>query len=63
VGLTIEQAEKITNQDIAAALGGLPEQKMHCSVLGEQVLEKAIACYRGRPAGANEEKMICECSA
>lgn len=61
VGLTIEQAEKITNQDIAAALGGLPEQKMHCSVLGEQVLEKAIACYRGRPAGAKEEKMICEC--
>ncbi|SEM04483.1 NifU-like protein [Syntrophus gentianae] len=59
-GLTVEDAEKITNQDIAASLGGLPKQKMHCSVLGEQVLEKAIAYYRGNPAD-NKEEMICEC--
>jgi len=60
-GLTIEEAEKITNQDIAASLGGLPQQKMHCSVLGEQVLGKAIAYYRGKPAGTKEGKTICEC--
>jgi NifU-like protein len=59
-GCTIEEAEKITNQDIAAFLGGLPPQKMHCSVLGEQVLERAIAYYRGKPADKREE-IICEC--
>jgi len=60
-GLTIEEAENITNQDIAASLGGLPEQKMHCSVLGEQVLGKAIAYYRGKPAETKEEEILCEC--
>lgn len=60
-GLTIEEAEKITNQDIADSLGGLPPQKMHCSVLGEQVLEKAIAYYRGNPAEAKAKEVICEC--
>jgi NifU-like protein len=60
-GLTIEEAEGITNQDIAASLGGLPEQKMHCSVLGAQVLEKAIAYYRGTPLGTREGQIICEC--
>lgn len=59
--LTVEEAEKITNQDIADSLGGLPPQKMHCSVLGEQVLEKAIAYYRGNPEKAKTEEMICEC--
>lgn len=60
-GLTVEEAEKITNQDIAASLGGLPPQKMHCSVLGEQVLEKAIAYYRGQPGQTEAEEIICEC--
>lgn len=60
-GLTIEEAEGITNQDIAASLGGLPEQKMHCSVLGAQVLAKAIAYYRGKPSGTREGQIICEC--
>jgi len=60
-GLTIEEAEKITNQEIAASLGGLPQQKMHCSVLGEQVLGKAIDYYRGKPTEAKAEEIICEC--
>jgi len=60
-GLSIEEAETITNQEIAASLGGLPPQKMHCSVLGEQVLEKAIAYYRGNPAEAKKTELICEC--
>ncbi|MGA1864287.1 MAG: Fe-S cluster assembly protein NifU [bacterium] len=62
-GKTIEEVEKITNQDIVDFLGGLPEQKMHCSVLGRQALEQAIANYKGARFSKKEEegKVICEC--
>ena len=60
-GLSLEDAEKITNEDIAEFLGGLPKQKMHCSVLGRDALEKAIANYRGEAEKKVEGNIVCEC--
>ncbi|MBU0878305.1 MAG: Fe-S cluster assembly protein NifU, partial [Candidatus Omnitrophica bacterium] len=64
IGMTIEEASRVTNRDIVEYLNGLPNEKMHCSVMGMEALEAAIAQYRGVPAKketAGEERIICKC--
>jgi Fe-S cluster assembly protein NifU len=66
IGKTLEEAAKITNQDIANELGSLPEEKMHCSVMGMEALEAAIKSYKegGKPVVYEQEsssKIICKC--
>ncbi|MGE4504476.1 MAG: Fe-S cluster assembly protein NifU [Desulfovibrionaceae bacterium] len=65
-GMTVEQAEKLTNKEIAEYLGGLPREKMHCSVMGQEALEAAIKGWRGEehvPMGHahHEGQLVCEC--
>lgn len=62
-GLTLDEATKVTNKDIAEHLGGLPEQKMHCSVMGREALEAAIENYQsgGKKKHELEGNVICTC--
>ncbi|GFM32157.1 Fe-S cluster assembly protein NifU [Desulfovibrio subterraneus] len=62
-GRTVAEAEKITNKEIAEFLGGLPQQKMHCSVMGQEALEAAIKNWRGEEVEQHEHEgeLVCKC--
>lgn len=70
VGMTLEEAAKVTNKDIVKHLGTLPEEKMHCSVMGMEALQAAIADYKKRHGEAVQEtsgdddhegRIVCRC--
>ncbi len=71
IGKSVEDVRKITNKDIADELGGLPPEKMHCSVMGYEALEDALKGYVDKDDlndaldevndNKVEEKIVCTC--
>ena len=53
IGKTVEEALTITNKKVVEVLGGLPSQKLHCSVLAEEAIKKAIEDYISKKESKN----------
>jgi nitrogen fixation NifU-like protein len=65
-GMSIEQAYHLTPKDVAKELGGLPEHKIHCSVLGDKALRAAINDYYRKNGMEDkitkeEARIVCQC--
>ena len=60
-GMHIDEAIKITNEDISDFLDGLPKEKIHCSVMGRDALERAIGDYKGEAVVIKPGKEVCHC--
>ena len=70
-GKTLEEARRLTNQDIADYLGELPEEKMHCSVMGSEAFDAALKDLKAKhpewevpvPEEVEEgaERIVCHC--
>ncbi len=56
IGMKVEDALKVTNAKVVEYLEGLPPQKIHCSVLAEEAIKKAIENYRDKKAGKEIKK-------
>lgn len=63
IGKPLDEVKKITNKDIADKLGGLPPEKMHCSVMGHEALEDALGKYLHEDLGqpSTKDKLVCTC--
>ena len=69
--MTLDEAAKVTNKDIVKLLGSLPEEKMHCSVMGMEALQAAIADYKAKHGESyqkieddpedHEGRIVCKC--
>ena len=65
-GKTLDEAMQVTNKEIAGYLGGLPKEKMHCSVMGQEALEAAVKNFRGQEVTTHnpedlDGELVCHC--
>ncbi|MCH5151146.1 MAG: Fe-S cluster assembly scaffold protein NifU [Clostridiales bacterium] len=56
IGMTVDEALKLTNARVVEELEGLPPQKIHCSVLAEEAIKKAIEDYRAKQQNKTVDK-------